>query len=157
MFRGGTTGRPAGRHLRPDPGDRAVHGDQSGDRSAVCAARDFVYRGVATANPNYANPNNWRASASHVTGSHEMKAATRAHIRVNNWFLVNEPQLAYRFNQGVPNQFTFRLPEWHQSDRTGTAALYVQDKWTRGRLTLQGALRYDRAWSFTRRSTTGRS
>ena len=30
-----------------------------------------------------------------------------------------------------------------------TAALYVQDKWTRGRLTLQGALRYDRAWSFT--------
>ena len=72
-----------------------------------------------------------------------------AYIRVNNWFLVNEPQLAYRFNLGVPNQFTFRLPEWHQSDRTGTAALYVQDKWTRGRLTLQGALRYDRAWSFT--------
>ena len=27
--------------------------------------------------------------------------------------------------------------------------MYVQDKWTRGRLTLQGALRYDRAWSFT--------
>jgi hypothetical protein len=49
----------------------------------------------------------------------------------------------------VPNQFTFRLPEWHQSNRTGTAALYVQDRWTRGRLTLQGALRYDRAWSFT--------
>ena len=72
-----------------------------------------------------------------------------AYIRVKNWFFVNEPQLAYRFNQGVPNQFTFRLPEWHQSDRTGTAALYVQDKWTRGRLTLQGALRYDRAWSFT--------
>jgi hypothetical protein len=49
----------------------------------------------------------------------------------------------------VPNQFTFRLPEWHQADRTGTAALYVQDKWTRGRMTLQAALRYDRAWSFT--------
>jgi hypothetical protein len=111
---------------------------------------NFVYRGVATANPNYANPNNWRASASYVTGSHEMKVGYQgAYIRVNNWFLVNEPQLAYRFNQGVPNQFTFRLPEWHQSDRTGTAALYVQDKWTRGRLTLQGALRYDRAWSFT--------
>ena len=111
---------------------------------------NFVYRGVATANPNYANPNNWRASASYVTGSHEMKVGYQgAYIRVNNWFLVNEPQLSYRFNQGVPNQFTFRLPEWHQSDRTGTAALYVQDKWTRGRLTLQGALRYDRAWSFT--------
>ena len=49
----------------------------------------------------------------------------------------------------MPNQFTFRLPEWHQADRTSTAALYVQDSWTRGRLTLQGALRYDRAWSFS--------
>jgi hypothetical protein len=85
-----------------------------------------------------------------VTGSHGMKVGYQgAYIRVNNWFLVNEPQLAYRFNNGIPNQFTFRLPEWHQSDRTGTAALYVQDSWTRGRLTLQGALRYDRAWSFT--------
>ena len=79
-----------------------------------------------------------------------MKAGYQgAYIRVNNWYFVNEQQLAYRFNQGVPNQFTFRLPEWHQSDRTGTAALYVQDRWTRGRVTLQGALRYDRAWSFT--------
>ena len=34
-----------------------------------------------------------------------------------------------------------------QADRTGIAAFYVQDAWTRGRLTLQGALRYDRAWS----------
>ena len=50
---------------------------------------NFVYRGVATANPNYANPNNWRASASYVTGSHEMKVGYQgAYIRVNNWFLV---------------------------------------------------------------------
>ena len=34
---------------------------------------NFVYRGVATANPNYANPNSWRASASYVTGSHDLK------------------------------------------------------------------------------------
>ena len=26
---------------------------------------------------------------------------------------------------------------------------YIQDRWTRGRLTLQGALRYDRASSFS--------
>jgi hypothetical protein len=111
---------------------------------------NFVYRGVPTANPNYANPNNWRASASYVTGSHELKAGYQgAYIRVNWWFLVPESQLSYRFNQGVPNQFTFRLPEWLQSDRTSTAAMYIQDKWTRGRLTLQGALRYDRAWSFS--------
>jgi hypothetical protein len=111
---------------------------------------NFVYRGVATANPNYANPNSWRASASYVTGSHGVKAGYQgAYIRVNWWFLVPDSQLSYRFNQGVPNQFTFRLPEWHQADRTSTSAFYIQDTWTRGRLTLQGALRYDRAWSFS--------
>ena len=89
---------------------------------------NFVYRGVPTANPNYANPNSWRASASYVTGSHELKVGYQgAYIRVNWWFLVPESQLSYRFNQGVPNQFTFRLPEWHQADRTSTSAMYIQD------------------------------
>src|SRR4029079_10115584 len=111
---------------------------------------NFAYRGVATANPNYANPNSWRASASYVTGSHEMKVGYQGqYIIVDWWDLIPESQVSYRFNQGVPNQFTFRLPEWHRADRTSTAALYIQDRWTRGRLTLQGALRYDRASSFS--------
>jgi hypothetical protein len=151
MFRGGTTGRPAPdgiMDLIPVTEQSTAMNPATGLPYAPRA--NFVYRGVATANPNYANPNNWRASASYVTGSHEVKVGYQgAYIRVNNWYLVNEPQLAYRFNQGVPNQFTFRLAEWHQSDRTSTGALYIQDKWTRGRLTLQGALRYDRASSFT--------
>ena len=151
MFRGGTTGRPAPDGIM----DLIQVTEQSTAINPLtnlpyAPRANYVYRGVATSNPNYANPNNWRASASYITGSHEMKVGYQgAYIRVKNWYLVNEPQLSYRFSQGVPNQFTFRLPEWHQSDRTRTAALYVQDKWTRGRLTLQGALRYDRAWSFT--------
>ena len=123
MFRGGTTGRPA-----PDgimdliPVTEQSTAINPSTSLPYAPRANYVYRGVATANPNYANPNNWRASASYVTGSHEMKVGYQgAYIRVKNWFLVNEPQLAYRFNQGVPNQFTFRLPEWHQSDRTGTA------------------------------------
>jgi hypothetical protein len=151
MFRGGTTGRPAPdgiMNLIPVTEQSTAINPASGLPYAPRA--NFVYRGVATANPNYANPNSWRASAAYVTGSHEMKVGYQgAYIRVNNWYLVNDQQVAYRFNQGVPNQFTWRLPEWHQADRTGTAAVYLQDKWTRGRLTLQGAVRYDRAWSFT--------
>jgi hypothetical protein len=151
MFRGGTTGRPAPDGIM----DLIQVTEQSTAINPLTGLQyapraNYVYRAVAQANPNYANPNNWRASASYVTGSHEVKVGYQgAYIRVKNWFLIGEPQLAYRFNQGVPNQFTFRLPEWHSSDRTGTAALYIQDKWTRGRLTLQGALRYDRAWSFS--------
>jgi hypothetical protein len=37
-------------------------------------------------------------------------------------------------------------PFW-QSNRTRFDAFYVQDQWTRGRLTLQGGLRYEHAWS----------
>jgi hypothetical protein len=151
MFRGGTTGRPAPdgiTDLIPVTEQSTAINPATGLQFAPRA--NYVYRGVATYNPNYANPNSWRASASYVTGSHEVKVGYQgAYIRVKNWFFVGDSQLAYRFNQGVPNQFTFRLPEWHQSDRTGTGSLYIQDKWTRGRLTLQAALRYDRAWSFT--------
>src|SRR6188474_75262 len=157
MFRGGTTGRPAPDgilNLIPVTEQSTANNPLTGLPYAPRA--NFAYRGVGTANPNYANPNNWRASASYITGSHEMKVGYQgAYIRVNNWFLTNEQQVSYRFSQGVPNQFTFRLPEWHQADRTSTASIYVQDKWTRSRLTLQGALRYDRAWSFTPAENNG--
>ena len=41
-----------------------------------------------------------------------------------------------------------RLEQVPSGLRTGTAALYIQDRWTRGRLTLSGALRWDRASSY---------
>jgi hypothetical protein len=44
----------------------------------------------------------------------------------------NDSLLSYRFNQGVPNQFTFALPAWRTADRTSVAAIFVQDTWTRG-------------------------
>ena len=42
----------------------------------------------------------------------------------------------------------FLSPRWDQHDRTQTVGLYAQDQWTVGRLTLQGGVRYDRAWSW---------
>jgi hypothetical protein len=110
---------------------------------------NYVYRGIATYQSNYGNPNNWRASASYVTGAHNMKVGYQgSHLRADSQF-ISPVDVSYRFNQGVPNQFTFRIPNWRQSDRTRTASLYAQDTWTRGRMTLQAALRYDRAWSFS--------
>ena len=150
-FRGGTTGR-----VPPDGiFDLISVTEQSTAINPATGLQyapraNFAYRGVATANPNYANPNSWRASASYVTGSHDLKVGYQGqYIIVDWWDLIPDSQVSYRFNQGVPNQFTFRLPEWHRADRTSTAALYIQDRWTRGRLTLQGALRYDRASSFS--------
>src|SRR5690606_24073809 len=62
--------------------------------------------------------------------------------------------IAYRFNQRSPNQFTVRLPDWQTADRTVQHSAFIQDQWTVKRLTLQGALRYDHAYSW---SPTGKN
>jgi hypothetical protein len=111
---------------------------------------NYAYRALATYNDNYGNPNNWRASAAYVTGSHSMKVGYQGSWLIARSKVVTPESLVqYRFNQGVPNAFTFRLPDWQLNDHTKTTAFYAQDTWTRGRVTVQGALRYDRAWSYS--------
>jgi hypothetical protein len=111
---------------------------------------NYQYRALSGYSDNYGNPNTWRASASYVTGAHNMKLGYQGSFLVaDSRFVRNPTLLSYRFNNGVPNQFTMNIPEWTQADRTKIAAFYVQDSWTRGRMTLQGALRYDRASSFS--------
>jgi len=110
---------------------------------------NFVYHGFAGLGNNYQSHNVWRASMAYVTGSHSLKVGYQAAYEVTNSF-GNFPKhgLAYRFNNGVPNQLTQRITPWQQGNRTRYDGFYVQDQWTRGRFTLQGALRYEHAWSF---------
>jgi hypothetical protein len=111
---------------------------------------NYVYRALSQYADNWSNPNHWRASASYVTGSHSMKVGYQGSLLINETMRVRNPTLlAYRFNQGVPNQVSVAIPNWQTADTTKVAAFFVQDTWTRNRLTLQGALRYDRAWSWS--------
>ena len=111
---------------------------------------NYVYRALSQYAANWSNPNHWRASASYVTGSHSMKVGYQGSLLINETTRVRNPTLlAYRFNQGVPNQVSVAIPEWQTADTTQVAALFVQDTWTRNRLTVQGALRWDRAWSWS--------
>jgi hypothetical protein len=111
---------------------------------------NFTYRGVATYFYNWANPDNWHAHVSYVTGAHSFKAGYQGSYSISNTEVVtNDPLLSYGFNNRAPSTFTFRLPNWRTADRTETASAFIQDSWTHDRLTLQGALRYDRAWSFS--------
>src|SRR5690606_942406 len=88
-------------------------------------------------------------SLAYVTGAHSMKVGYQAAYEVTDIF-GNYPThgLQYRFNVGVPDLITQRITPWQQANRTRDDAFYVQDQWTRNRLTLQGALRYAHAWSF---------
>jgi hypothetical protein len=109
---------------------------------------NFTYRGLDNRLGNKQSSNVWRGSVSYVTGSHNLKVGTQGAYQVYfNYEYTGTEQLRYQFNNGVPNQFSMFVPRT-QSNRTMFHAFYVQDQWTRGRLSLQGALRYERASSW---------
>jgi hypothetical protein len=109
---------------------------------------NFTYRGWASAAANEQFHNVWRASATYVTGAHSMKVGYQAAFQIQKNFQNAGSQLSYVFNNTVPVQFTLRDAPFWQSNRTRFDAFYVQDQWTRGRLTVQGGLRYEHAWSW---------
>ena len=59
----------------------------------------------------------------------------------------------YTVSNGVPISLTQSLLPFTTSYRTRNVSFYVQDQWTLGRMTLQGALRFDRNWSFSPEQT----
>jgi Carboxypeptidase regulatory-like domain len=117
---------------------------------------NYVYRAISEYQEHTASPNNWNASLSYVTGSHNMKVGYQgAYLVASQVLRANPTLLSYNFTQGQPTAFTVRIPDWERADRTWTQSFFAQDTWTRGRLTLQGALRYDRAWSYAPASGNG--
>jgi hypothetical protein len=91
----------------------------------------------------------WRGSISYVTGTHNLKVGYQHTLMTDDrMFMTNNQNLTYRFSNGVPNQLTQSISPWANDARVGWEALYVQEQWTRQRLTLQAALRFDRARSW---------
>ena len=102
------------------------------------------------------NTNTWRASVSYVPGAHSFKFGYVGGYLVEDiQNHGNDLNLAYTFLNGKPSSLTESLRVFTQSDRVRYTALYGQDQWTRGRTTLQGALRFDHAWSYSPEQTIG--
>ena len=109
----------------------------------------LIYRGLGLTQSNLQNPNVWRATASYVTGSNGLKIGYQGGYHVSNTESTgDQTSLEYQLNRGVPNRLTMFIRDWDTSDKTRYDALYVQDQWTVNRVTLQGALRYDHAYSW---------
>jgi hypothetical protein len=90
----------------------------------------------------------WRASVSYVTGAHNMKIGYGGVALVSDLQgFTNDNNLAYTVSNGSPISLTQTLLPFTTSYRTRNMSFYVQDQWTLGRMTLQGALRFDRNWS----------
>ncbi len=126
------------------------------EQSTIYGLANFNYRGLfdpaahAFAD-NQATSMQWRVSAAYVTGAHNFKVGyIGSDLWQNAGRQAAESALRYTFNQGVPVSFGYVLsPRWDTTDKARTAALFAQDQWTLGKLTLQGAVRYDRAWSWS--------
>jgi hypothetical protein len=111
---------------------------------------NFIYRGLPSYIDGFGNPNNWRASASYVTGAHNVKVGYQGAYLISKYHYVrNNPLMQYGFTNRTPASVTVNLQDWRTNDVTESAALYAQDTWTHGKLTVQGAARFDRAWSFS--------
>src|SRR5712691_6409364 len=98
----------------------------------------------------------WRASASYVTGRQSLKFGYQAEHQISNGFSYTNTQfLDFRVNNGVPNQITENINAFKQISRVRFDAFYAQEQWTLGRVTVQGALRFDFARSYFPEQTVG--
>jgi len=110
---------------------------------------NYRYRGVESWGPAAGKNNDFAGSMSYVTGAHSAKVGFQSRrLDLQDDDLAGQTQLGYRFNQGVPNAVSYYLPEMGRRTITYNTGAFVQDTWTHERLTLQGALRYDRVTSY---------
>ena len=91
----------------------------------------------------------WKGSLSYVTGTHAFKVGGQQTLMTDDrtWF-TNTQALTYRVDNGQPNQLTQSISPWVNNSRATWQAFYLQDQWTWRQLTLQGAVRFDRARSW---------
>ncbi len=91
----------------------------------------------------------WNVGASLVTGSHSIKVGYQGALLIDQRKnFGNLEYLQYRVNNAIPDQITLNINRFDIRQSVRSDAFYVQEQWTHGRMTLQGALRYDHAWSY---------
>ena len=91
----------------------------------------------------------WKGSMSYIAGAHSLKIGYQHTFMTDDrTWMTNNENLTYRFNNGVPNQLTQSISPWVNNARAALDGVFVQEQWTRDRLTLHGALRFDRASSW---------
>ena len=100
------------------------------------------------------NHSSQRFAASYVTGSHALKAGVQVEQGAYNQLEDIDRKVgfqgetlgnvSYRFLQGVPNGLTeYAAPYFRQDHMKADLGLFVQDRWTMKRLTVNYGLRFD--------------
>jgi hypothetical protein len=138
----------------PQPGSPFYNLVSVTEQCTVANCADFggipnlIYRS-GTYRQNLQGTFGWRGSASYVTGAQSMKFGYQGgYLLDNQYTYTNDQFVQYRFNGGLPNQIREDINSFPQQQRVRYDAFYAQEQWTLGRMTLQGALRFDHARSY---------
>src|SRR5687767_8697951 len=86
----------------------------------------------------------FKASVSYVTGSHALKVGMTEETGSQDQTMIFPRDMTLRFQDGVPNRITLQVsPRVGARDLNHMMGIYVNDQWTRDRLTLNLGLRFD--------------
>ena len=98
---------------------------------------------------------NWSTSASlsYITGGHALKAGvSEIYLDKTETFNDNNAHVSYRFLNGVPNLITQRAtPCAYHLKQPADLGIYLQDRWTANRLTLNMGARFTTTAASSRR------
>lgn len=104
---------------------------------------NLLYRGTTLDEVTLKRDFTEMVRVTYVTGTHELRAGFHNNaawqVRDNQY-----PPISYRFQNGVPNQITLRTtPFSDELESDWEMGLFIQDRWTKGRATVAGGLRFD--------------
>jgi Carboxypeptidase regulatory-like domain len=86
----------------------------------------------------------FRSAASYITGAHAFKVGFNLGFPRQSQQVYNiDSPMSFRFNNGMPNQLTLGATPYLRVSNSVDHGAFVQDRWTTGRMTLTGGLRYD--------------
>ncbi len=97
----------------------------------------------------------YRASMTYVTGTHNAKVGFDAYHAISDRTYRRGEGLTYRLNNGIPNQLTMILSGFNAKASVQNSAIFVQDRWTLGRISVSGGARYEHASSASPEQTIG--
>jgi hypothetical protein len=117
------------------------------NRSSIFDQSTGITYGQTQEATNYGNqstPWNGKASLAYVTGSHNLKVGAQWFGGANTQYQHAQNNSSYTFNNGLPVSVTYyNTPVSVTSTLNLNLGLFVQEQWTRKRLTVNAGLRFD--------------
>ena len=99
--------------------------------------------------PNNTDRYSQRFSLSYVTGSHNFKAGAQTEQTVDNVYQFHDQNVAYRFNNDIPNRISQYAGPQLRKDRARDLGIFAQDQWTIDRLTINLGVRFEKHWGYS--------